>query len=54
MGKIQFEEAEELPICPHCEKELSTIHRHYKGVLSSVVIYMCPHCRKILNIISED
>ena len=41
-----------LPICPHCEKELTEVHTRSKGfpiAHGTNVVYFCPHCRKIIG-----
>ena len=41
-----------MPICPHCEKELSEVYIKTKGlgwIEGRNNLYFCPHCRKTLG-----
>ena len=41
-----------LPLCPHCEKELTEVYTKAKGipfVQGTNVLYFCPHCHKVLG-----
>jgi uncharacterized protein with PIN domain len=41
-----------LPLCPHCEEELTEVFTKAKGVpfvQGTNVLYFCPHCRKVLG-----
>lgn len=51
-GAIHVEEREELlPVCPHCEKELSSLHsRLLTGGMGRRYVYFCPHCSRVLGI----
>jgi ssDNA-binding Zn-finger/Zn-ribbon topoisomerase 1 len=51
MDKATFVETD--PICPYCEKTISSLNAHYKkGMLtgSDVGAYSCPHCKKIIGV----
>lgn len=50
MVKIELQDTEELPVCPHCGKELNTILKNTKGVWERHLVYMCSHCKKVLSI----
>lgn len=51
MEKIKIINSNEsIPICPYCEKQLTTIEKINKGILDLSVIYLCPHCKKVLGI----
>ena len=42
-----------LPICPHCDKELTEVHRKSKGaglLVGRNSVFFCPHCRKVLGV----
>lgn len=42
-----------VPLCPHCEQELSQIFVKSKGVgfiEGKNAVYFCPHCRKVLGV----
>ena len=41
-----------VPLCPHCEEELTEVYTRAKGVpivQGRNVVYFCPHCRKVLG-----
>jgi len=45
------ENTDDMPICPHCEKKLSTINsRKIKARMGVRYIYFCDGCKKILGI----
>lgn len=46
--KIELVDMEQLPLCPYCEKELSSIAFKDKA-WGARSVYACPHCRKILG-----
>ena len=53
--KIEIRETQEQPLCPFCEKKLSTIlwHKVREALFSPlgyVAIYSCPNCKKVLGI----
>lgn len=50
MPKINIEDTDEYPLCPHCEHVLETILRTTKGVIFATVVFICPHCKKVLSI----
>jgi predicted SprT family Zn-dependent metalloprotease len=51
MSKIKIVDAKEsVPICPYCEKQLTTIEKINQGLLEQSVVYFCPHCKKVLGI----
>ncbi len=50
MPDIKIIETEQLPLCPHCEKELNTVEKNIRGVWERHTVYICPHCRKLLSI----
>jgi predicted RNA-binding Zn-ribbon protein involved in translation (DUF1610 family) len=40
------------PLCPHCGKELTEIHRKSKGsglIVGRNSVFFCPHCKKVLG-----
>ena len=42
----------EIPICPHCEKELPEFYVKTRGLglfEGHNVLYFCPHCLKVLG-----
>ena len=46
-------QVESLPLCPHCERELSHVYVRAEGagfVVARNAIYFCPHCRKVLGV----
>jgi len=50
---LEFVKREDLlPVCPHCEKELATVHTKSKGapfILGNNIVFFCSHCRKVLG-----
>lgn len=50
MAKIEITETEELPLCPHCGKQLKEVLRNTRGSITQHVAYFCPHCKKLLSI----
>ncbi len=41
----------EPPVCPHCEKEVTTIHaQKIRTLLGVRFIYYCGECRKVLGV----
>lgn len=45
------ERADVDPLCPHCEKAISTVwQRRIQGVLGRRFLYFCPQCRKVLGV----
>lgn len=53
MSKPNFIDTETTPLCPFCEKELTTIERVKTGGLLSRainIVYLCPNCKKVLSI----
>lgn len=52
MATIQVEDTEELPICPHCDKEIKIVKKQEVGTAHKHIIYICPNCKKVLNIVS--
>ena len=47
--------ADELPICPHCEKEINEIKKKELDkekftLVTRSFAYFCPHCRKLLAV----
>ncbi len=45
------EDSGKTPLCPHCEKEISTLNaRRIKSPLGVRFIYFCDHCRKVLGV----
>ena len=49
-GEIEIVTVNVLPLCPHCDKELTTIQKYVKGIWERHVVYSCPHCNKLLSI----
>jgi ribosomal protein L37AE/L43A len=49
---IAIEERSDIdPICPHCEKIITTIYmRLIQSFLGKRYLYFCPHCRKTLGV----
>lgn len=40
------------PLCPHCDKELTEVHKRSKGaglIVGRNCVFFCPHCRKVLG-----
>lgn len=54
MPKIKIVKVDTLPLCPHCEKQLSTIEKIDNGFFHKNVIYICPYCKKIISIGYDD
>lgn len=50
MANITISDTDRLPICPHCDTEITTIERIAKGFMNVSVIYLCGKCHKILSI----
>lgn len=41
-----------LPLCPHCDRELTEVYRKARGaglIVGRDNLYFCPHCRKVLG-----
>jgi hypothetical protein len=58
---VEFIEARDRPICPHCETPLTQIeYRRQKlsfGFMSGfswVILLTCPHCHKVLGTQTKD
>lgn len=55
--KIQLDQSEMPPQCPHCQETLTTMHWHkVQGgpwALRYIAIMSCPHCRKALGAIGS-
>ena len=49
---IQIKDTDqEIPICPHCEREQHIINgRKIKSTFGVRYIYFCKHCKKVLGI----
>jgi len=48
---INVAEDEQNPICPHCEKEITTVSaKRMRSTLGVRYIYFCSHCRKVLGV----
>jgi len=46
-----IENRETLPVCPHCKKELKSVHFNMmKGDLGKRCLYFCPECRAVLGL----
>ena len=46
-----IENSNEMPLCPHCEKELRSVStKRLQGKLGVRFIYFCSQCRKALGI----
>jgi len=52
MRKVAYRkaEAEEWPICPHCQEEIREIVYKDRGWLNSTCAFWCPNCRSLLSI----
>jgi len=52
--KIQVVETGEVPICPYCEQELTTLNVNSKqrSLVEFQKVFFCPHCRKVLGLSS--
>ena len=52
MPEIKVVEADEVPVCPYCEKELDEVHVNTKqrSLVERHSICFCPHCRKVLGV----
>ena len=48
--KVQFVEAESLPVCQFCNEELDTIARSSKGFMTTSTVYSCPYCKAVLAV----
>jgi hypothetical protein len=48
--KIEVEECEFAPICPHCNQEITKVYKRSHGIIETHTIYLCSICRKILSI----
>ena len=50
---LEFVKREDLlPVCPHCERELTEVHTKSKGsplIQGNNIVFFCPHCRKVLG-----
>ena len=45
------EDDSKVPVCPHCERELSEIlARRLKSTLGVRYVYFCRDCRKVLGV----
>jgi len=45
------ETSSEMPLCPHCEKQLYTINsRRIRAKLGVRFIYFCDGCKKVLGV----
>ena len=45
------ENSPEPPVCPHCEKEVTTIHsQKLKSQLGVRFVYYCGECKKVLGV----
>ncbi|HXF94585.1 MAG TPA: hypothetical protein VNI61_00645 [Gemmatimonadales bacterium] len=55
--KIQLEESEMPPTCPHCKATLASLTWHKvkggPGLMSYIAIMSCPHCRRVLGTIGK-
>lgn len=41
-----------MPVCPHCEKELTVVYSKAKGfplIEGRTALFFCPHCLKVLG-----
>ncbi len=49
---MDCEEKEDVsPVCPHCNKPLSTVwSRRLKALWGRRHVYFCPTCRKVLGV----
>ena len=48
--KIIDAEKDKLPVCPHCDKTLSTIECFAKWGIEQINVFICPLCNKILGV----
>ncbi len=48
--KLESQEVDYPPICPHCEKKIDEIHWRQIKAFHAEYLFMCPHCRKVLGI----
>ena len=48
--KIPTKEADYLPLCPHCTKEIKEVHWRQMPATNAEYIFCCPECRKVLGI----
>ncbi len=45
------ERPEQIPLCPHCEKRLTTVFfRELKGMFGKRYVYFCSMCEKVLGV----
>jgi len=46
-----IEDNSQTPVCPHCEKDLTTVAaRKLESTFGVRNVYFCPHCRKVLGV----
>jgi hypothetical protein len=52
--KIQLEESEHPPACPHCKATLDEVAWHKvkggPGMVTYIALMSCPRCRKVLGV----
>lgn len=46
---MEIVEVEEIPGCPYCKKQLTTIWQITRGLFIDTVVFMCPLCRAFLG-----
>lgn len=45
-----IDDSDEMPICPHCEKEIRSVGtKKLPGRMGVRLIYFCSQCRKVLG-----
>lgn len=46
-----LEDSPKTPLCPHCEREIRTLHaRKIRSQLGVRFVYFCDSCRKVLGV----
>ena len=50
MAKIRIVDTDTVPVCPHCNQQLTTIEVISKGFFTQTMVYICPLYKKILSI----
>lgn len=49
-AKLETQEVDYYPLCPHCESELSDIHWRQLQAVNAEYLFICPNCRKVIGV----
>lgn len=55
--KIELEQSQTTPLCPHCQAALTRMHWHKvhggPSMVNYIVIMSCPHCRRVVGAVGH-